>query len=299
MNTTQFVTLNVSATRSIAACVLNHKHICRYHQDLYYEEDEDSEFETLMIPSDEETRHLNEVPVNTGSKKGKESTIMTQKPKIPPKPRLTPSMDLSQLNNTEEQLHKKTTLTKKEITTSLPAVKRNEVKSTMSRSTSLQHQAKLPNSSNTMNSSPSTASSSVELQNYVSNDSNSSLLNNVYQPPNLSNLKYGEESLSPSPEVIKKGISDNLSSPVIGNTGSHSSGSVKEDGEIFRSLSIDSAEQDEVESVGDDDVMEKSQDGIVDIPIPVGDEETAKGELLHGVIEVYVKCVVLPKCTRS
>jgi len=256
-------------------CVLNYKNICRYHQDLYYEEDEDSEFETLMIPSDEETRHLNEIPVNTRSKKGKDST---QKPKIPPKPRLTPSMDLSQFNNTEEQSLKKSALTKKEITTTLPAVKSNEVKSTISKSTSLQPQTTLLISSNAMNSSPSTAGASAESQNYVSADSNSSLLNNVYQPPNLSNLKYGEESLSPSPEVIKKDITENLPSPVIGNTGSHSSGSVKEDGEIFQSLSIDSAEQDEAdldEDGSDEVIVDKSQDGIIDIP--VGDEETAKG----------------------
>jgi len=271
---------------------INHKHICRYHQDLYYEEDEDSEFETLAIPSDEETRHLNEVPINTGSKKGKESTVMTQKPKIPPKPRLTPSMDLSQLNNVEEQSRKKTTLAKKEITASLPAVKNNEMKSIIPRSTSLQPHSRLLNSSNTMNLSPS---ASAELQSYVSADSNSSLLNNVYQPPNLSNLKYGEESLSPSPEVIKKDITENLPSPVIANTGSHSSGSVKEDGEIFRSLSIDSVEQDEVEldDDGDDDVIvEKSQGGIVDIP--VGDEETAKGE--NYCAEMYVKVLKICLC---
>ena len=274
---------------------INDKHICRYHQDLYYEEDEDSEFETLTIPSDEETRHLNEVPISTGSKKGKESTVMTQKPKIPPKPRLTPSMDLSQLNNVEEQSRKKTTLTKKEITTSLPAVKSNEMNSTIPRSTSLQPHSRLLNSSNTMNSNPSATGASAELQSFVSADSNSSLLNNVYQPPNLSNLKYGEESLSPSPEVIKKDITENIPSPVIANTGSHSSGSVKEDGEIFRSLSIDSVEQDEVEldDEGDDDVIvENSQGGIVDIP--VGDEETAKGE--NYCTEIYEKCEVPKIC---
>jgi len=257
------------------------KHICRYHQDLYYEEDEESDFETLAIPSDEDTRHLNEVPVNTGHKKGKDNTAMTQKPKLPPKPKLTPSMDLSQFNNGEEQRHKKNTLTKKEVTASLPTVKSNEVKSTIPRSTSLQHQAGLPSpSSNTTNSNSSTTGASTELNDFTSAvNSNSSLLNNVYHPPNLSNLKYGEESLSPSPEINKKNVSENLPSPHISNTGSHSSGSAKEDGEIFRSLSIDSVDQDEIESNGGDDVLDKSQDVIVDIP--VGDEETAKGEWLN------------------
>ena len=256
---------------------------------MYYE-DEDSEFETLGIPSDEETRHINEVPLQKGTKKGNSSNSvgMTHKPKIPPKPKWTPAMDLSQLNNNEENLHKRTlTLEKKATTSSAPTISSSE-NPPMAKQVSLQPQKMVALQKDTgVNASQS---ETQHLTLITSNDQ-SSLLNNAYQPSNLSNLKFGDDSSSPNtPDGAKKKDAELVSfadtstenvtaSPetVKTNSTSHSGNSAKEDEEVFRSLSIDSGEHDEVVSDGENDVLEENHDEMIDLP--EGDEETAKGKI--------------------
>lgn len=265
----------------------------RYHQDLYYE-DEDSDFETLGIPSDEETRHINEVPLQKGNKKGNSSNAiaMTDKPTIPPKPRWTPAMDISQINNNDESVRKRTrALEKKEITTSMPAV-RNSEKPSMPKQLSLQP---IPAQ---RDANISTIHSGVEQTPSTTCTDRPSLLNNAYQPPNLSNLKFGNDSPIPntpnSPDAIVKNsntelvpfanaVDEKSPSPEISKTNStpHSGNSTKlEDGEMFKSLSIDSGEHDEVISDGEDEVMEENHHDEV-VELPAGDEETAKGKLKY------------------
>ena len=257
---------------------------------MYYE-DEDSEFETLGIPSDEETRHINEVPLEKGTKKDNNSVGMTHKPKIPPKPKWTPAMDLSQLNNNEENLHKRTlTLEKKGATSSTPTISSSE-KPSMAKQASLQPQKMIAFRKDTdVNASQS------GTQHLTASNDQSSLLNNAYQPSNLSNLKFGDDSSSPNtPDAAKKKDAELVSfadtvtedvtaSPEIVKTNntSHSGNLVKEDEDVFKSLSIDSGEHDEVVSDGEDDVLEENHDEMVDLPD--GDEETAKGKIFDWLI---------------
>lgn len=267
---------------------------------MYYE-DEDSEFETLGIPSDEETRHINEVPLQKETKKGNSSNSvgMTHKPKIPPKPKWTPAMDLSQLNNNEETLHKRTlTLEKKAATSSTPTISSSE-KSSMAVQVYLQPQKMVTLQKDAdVNASPS---GTQQLALTTSNDQ-SSLLNNAYQPSNLSNLKFGDDSSSPNtPDAAKKkdaelvSFADTATEDVTAssetvktNSTSHSGNSAKEDEDVFKSLSIDSGEHDEVVSDGENDVLEENHDEMVDLPD--GDEETAKGKIFDWLIIMHLLC---------
>ena len=252
----------------------------RYHQDLYYE-DEDSDFETLNIPSDEETRHINEVPLQKATKKGNRSRSagMTHKPKLPPKPKWNPAMDLSQLNNGDEKLHKKSrTLDKKEMTSSTPAVVSSE-KPSMPKRLSLQPE-KIQEDISIHNSQ-----SEVSLT-LTTNTEQSSLLNNSYQPSSLSDLKFSDDSIPNTPDATKikdgelKSFSDVAEDQDFNtetsktNSTSHSGNSAKEDEEMFKSLSVDSGEHDGSISDGENDVI--AHDDIVELP--EGDEETAKGK---------------------
>lgn len=262
------------------------KFVNRYHQDLYYEDD-DSDFETLGIPSDEETRHINEVPLEKESKKRSNSgtVAMTHKPKIPPKPKWTPAMDLSQVNNSDENLRKRTQVLKKEITASMPAVTSGE-KPSLPKQLSLQPQKMVASLKDTNINTPDDSKAVTTC------NEKSSLLNNSYQPSNLSNLKFGDGSSTPNtPDAaVKKNVEltsfatvtaeDKNASPETTKTNNgtpHSGNSTKEDGDVFGSLSIDSGEQDEVISDGEDEVVEENHDEMVDLPD--GDEETAKGKL--------------------
>lgn len=265
-----------------------HQFFCgvRYHQDLYYEEDEDSEFETLAIPSDEEIRHINEVPVQKTTKKGNSSSnvAMTHKPKLPPKPKWNPAMDISQINNGDEHLRKRTqTFEKKEITTSIPAVKSNE-KPTLPKQLSLQPQKMVAHQKDTNGHKSDSGTLS-----HPTCSNPPSLLNNLYQPSNLSNLKIVDDSSTPSsPDIgTKKNVelipfaknTDKSTSPdtTERNTTPLADNSAKEDRDMFKSLSIDSGER-EVISDGEDDVMEEDHNEKI-VDLPEGDEETAKGKL--------------------
>ena len=254
----------------------------RNHQDLYYEE-EDSDFETLGIPSDEETRHINEVPLQKGAKKGNRSNLagMTHKPKLPPKPKWNPAMDLSQLNNGDENLHKKSrTLDKKGMTSSTPAVVVvSGEKPSMPKRLSLQPKKMQKDISiyNSPSEEPLTLTTSTDQ---------SSLLNNSYQPSSLSDLKFSDDSIPSTPDAAKikdgelKSFADVAEDRNVGtetpkaNSTSHSDNSTKEDEEMFKSLSIDSGEHDGTISDGENEVI--APDDIVELP--EGDEETAKGK---------------------
>ena len=200
-------------------------------------------------------------------------------------------MDLSQLNNNEENLHKRTpTLQKKEATSSTPTVTSSE-KPSMAKQLSLQPQKVVTSRKDT---DVNTSQSEIQPLTLTTSKDQSSLLNNAYQPSNLSNLKFGDDSSAPNtPDAAKKGNAELVSfadatntateditaSPEMAKTNStsHSGNSAKEDEEVFKSLSIDSGEHDEVVSDGDDDVLEENHDEMVDLP--EGDEETAKGKL--------------------
>ena len=251
---------------------------------MYYEEDEDSDFETLGIPSDEETRHINEVPLQKGTKKdnSRSSAATMHKPKLPPKPKWNPGMDLSQINNNDEHMRKITQVEKEGITTSMPAVKSSE-KPSMTKQLSLQPQKMVAPQKDTTNvHTNDSGTCSVPTCN-----NQPSLLNNSYQPSSLSNLKFGDDSTPNTPDVVKKDVElpnvelipfaaeDQSTSPETAKTNS-TSHSTKEDGEMFRSLSIDSGEH-EVISDGEDNALEENHDEIVELPD--GDEETAKGKL--------------------
>lgn len=266
-----------------------------YHQDLYYE-DEDSDFETLGIPSDEETRHINEVPLQKGSKKSSSSSSvgMTHKPKIAPKPKWSPAMDISQINNSEESLQKRTQvlIKKKGVTTSTPAVTSSE-KSSSSEKPSLPKQLSLQPQKMVASQKDTNvhAIHLEETQSLTCNDQ-PSLLNDVHQPSNLSNLKYGDDSTPDSNTMdvtvenkvelvsfVAVTDEDKNSSAEITKTNNGTSQSMKEDEDILRSLSIDSVEHDNVicdddDDDDDDEVLKESHDELVDLPN--GDEETAK-----------------------
>ena len=282
---------------------------------MYYE-DEDSDFETLGIPSDEETRHINEVPLQKGSKKSSSgsSVGMTHKPKIAPKPKWSPAMDLSQINNSEESLQKRTQVLvkKKGVTTSTPAVTGSE-KSSSSEKPSLPKQLSLQPQKMVASQKDTSvhAIHSKETQSLTCNDQ-PSLLNDAHQPSNLSNLKYGDDSTPDSNTMdvtvenkvelvsfVTVTDEDKNSSAEItrtNNGASQSGNSMKEDGDILRSLSIDSVEHDDVicdENDDDDEVLEKSHDELVDLPN--GDEETAKGKLHLGVLWLTIYCMKMYK----
>ena len=265
------------------------KFAIRYHQDLYYEE-EDSDFETLCIPSDEETRHINEVPIEKGPKKRNSSSAgaMTHKPKIPPKPKLTPAMDLSQINSNDETVHKRTQiLEKKERTTSMPTVNSSE-KPRLPKQLSLQQQKMVVSLKDT---SMHTAPSEVHSVPLSACNEQPLLLNSTGESSSLSNLKYDTPTPQHTPDASAKRnvelmpfanveAEDKSTNPEITKTNSsttHSDSPVKEDGDMFKSLSIDSGEHVEVLSDEEDEVMEDNHDEMVEVPD--GDEETAKGKL--------------------
>ena len=261
----------------------------RYHQDLYYEE-EDSDFETLGIPSDEETRHINEVPIEKGSKKRNSNSAgaMTHKPKIPPKPKLTPAMDLSQLNSNDETVRNKTqVIEKKERTTSMPTIRSSE-KPTLPKQLSFQQRKMVAALKDT---TIHTTPSEVHPVSLPTCNEQPLLLNNTSQSSSLSNLKYDSPTPNNTPDaVVKKNVeltsfvsvdaedkSTSLESTKTNNNITHSGSPVKEDGDIFKSLSIDSGEHVEPLSDEEDEVMEDNHDEMVEVPD--GDEETAKGKL--------------------
>lgn len=256
---------------------------------MYYE-DEDSEFETLCIPSDEETRHINEVPIEKGPKKRNSSSAgaMTHKPKIPPKPKLTPAMDLSQINSNDETVHKKTQmLEKKDRTTSMPTINSSE-KPRLPKQLSLQQQKMVASLKDT---STHTAPSDVHSVPLPTCNEQPLLLNSTAGSSSLSNLKYDSPTPHTTPDAAaKKNVeltpfanveaedkSTNPETTKTDNSTTHSDSPVKEDGDMFKSLSIDSGEHVEALSDVEDEVMEDNHDEMVEVPD--GDEETAKGKL--------------------
>ena len=201
-------------------------------------------------------------------------------------------MDLSQLNNGDENLHKRTrTLEKKEVTLSTPTVKSSE-KPSMPKQLSLQPQKMIASQKDTNANTNQLETQSLTL---TSSNDQSSLLNNPYQPSNLSNLKFGDDSPAPNtPNAMKKknaelvsfadatnvATEEKTASPETSKTNStsHSGNSAKEEEEeVFKSLSMDSGEHDDVVCDGENDVLEENHDEMVDLP--EGDEETVKGKL--------------------
>jgi len=192
-------------------------------------------------------------------------------------------MDLSQLNNHDEHSRKSRTQTleKKKITTSVPAVKSSENPS-LPKQLSLQPQQMLASQKGS-NTDKSSTSHSETCNNQ------SSILIDLYQPSNLSNLKIVDDMSAPNspPGIIEKNVelasfaeaTDKSNSPETARTNSTSQceeETAKEDEQIFKSLSIDSGEHDEVISNGEDEVLEEHHHDEIDLP--AGDEETAKGK---------------------